>query len=78
MIGNFKNINYETRNLEFYKEEKTSELFGSLGYLSEVNLEKKNDINYHFLKPKFLLKYAPGSMRKEIDGQKQIRSLPLS
>ncbi len=70
LIGNLKNINYETRNLEFYKEEKTSELFGSLGYLSEVNLEKKNDINYHFLKPKFLVKYAPGSMRKELDGQK--------
>ena len=70
LIGNFKNINYETRNLEIYKEEKTSELFGSLGYLSEVPLEKEDENYYHFLKPKFLVRYAPGDMRKEKDGSR--------
>ena len=70
LIGNFKNINYETRNLEIYKEEKTSELFGSLGYLAEVMLEKEDENYYHFLKPKFLARYAPGDMRKEKNGSR--------
>ena len=28
IFGNFKNINYETRNVDFYKDDTTSELFG--------------------------------------------------
>ena len=33
-IGNLRNINYEAKNVELYKEDATSELFGALGFLS--------------------------------------------
>ncbi len=70
-IANLKNINYETKNIELYKTDNTYELFGSVGYLSEINLLKNDTINNtHFLKPKVLLRYAPGSMRQEFGGSK--------
>ena len=65
IIGNFKNINYEARNVSPYKENTTSEFFGALGLLSKIRLEKINVDSEHTLTPKFLLRYAPGSMRKE-------------
>ena len=64
-LSNFRNINYETKNVDLYKEETTSELFSSLGLMSELNLEKTSNFNKHFLSPKILLKFAPGNMRKE-------------
>ena len=67
-LGHFKNINYETKNLDNYKKDTTSELFGAIGYLSELNFEKKIGTTSHLLKPKTLLRYAPGAMRKEFDG----------
>jgi LPS-assembly protein len=67
-LGHFKNINYETKNLDDYKKDTTSELFGAIGYLSELNFEKKIGTTSHLLKPKTLLRYAPGAMRKEFDG----------
>ena len=70
-IANLKNINYETKNIDLYKTDSTHELFGSVGYLSEINLLKRDTINNsHFLKPKVLLRYAPGSMRQEFGGSK--------
>ena len=70
-IANLKNINYETKNIDLYKTDNTYELFGSVGYLSEINLLKNDKINNtHFLKPKVLLRYAPGSMRQEFGGSK--------
>ena len=38
---NFKNVNYETRNVEQYKKDTTAELYGAFGYFSEIDLEKK-------------------------------------
>ena len=65
-----KNINYETRNLDLYKTNSTSELFGAIGYLSELDLMQKDLRNsQHLLTPKALIRYAPGSMRKENSGQ---------
>jgi len=68
ILGNFKNINYETKNIDLYKNDTTSEFFGSLGYLSELRLFKKNGSSSHLLKPKVLFRYAPGQMRKEESG----------
>ena len=70
ILGNFKNINYEAKNVKEYKSDTTSELYGALGYLTEINLFKKNGDVSHFLKPKFLLRYSPGSMRKETSGSR--------
>ena len=67
-LSNIRNINYETKNVDLYKDENTNELFASLGLMSKLNLEKTSPINKHFLTPKLLLKFAPGSMRKETDG----------
>ena len=67
-LGNFKNINYETKNIDIYKEDPTSEFFGALGYLAKINLQKTTSFSEHFLKPKLLLRYAPGSMRLEKSG----------
>ena len=64
-FGNLKNINYETKNIEEFKKDTTNELFGSLGLLSKINLEKNIENSRHLLTPKFLFRYAPGSMRKE-------------
>ena len=33
-------------------------------------LEKEDENYYHFLKPKFLARYAPGDMRKEKNGSR--------
>ena len=65
ILGNFKNINYEARNVSPYKENTTSEFFGALGLLSKIQLEKINARSEHIFTPKFLFRYAPGSMRKE-------------
>ena len=67
---NLKNINYESRNVNLYKEEPTSEIFGSLGLLSEINFQKISDKIKHSLKPKMLIRYAPGNMRKETESSK--------
>ena len=43
-----------------YKENPTSEIFGAIGLLSELNLIKFKEISNHLFKPKMLLRYAPG------------------
>ena len=68
IFGNFKNINYETKNVDEYKDDDTSEFYGALGYLTDINLIKKINNANHLFKPKFLLRYSPGEMRKETDG----------
>ncbi len=67
-LGNIKNINYEAKNLDIFKEETTNELFGALGYLNKIDLEKTLNNSRHLMTPKMLIRYAPGSMRKEISG----------
>ena len=64
-LGNLKNINYDTQNIEKFKDSTTNELFGALGFLSEINFEKEQKNSLQILTPKLLLRYAPGSMRKE-------------
>ena len=64
-LGNFKNINYESKNVSLYKEDTTSEIYGALGYQAEVKFEKNKGNNKHFITPKFFARLSPGSMRKE-------------
>ena len=54
ILGNFKNINYEARNVSPYKENTTSEFFGALGLLSKIQLEKINARSEHIL-PKIFI-----------------------
>ena len=70
IIGNFKNLVYNTKNLNEYKEETSNEFYGVLGYLTEINFIKENNLIQHLLKPKLLLRYSPGSMRKDNDGSR--------
>ena len=65
LLVNIKNINYEAKNVDLYKKDPTSEVYGALGYLTELKLKKEKKNTKHFLKPKMLLRYAPGNMRKE-------------
>ena len=70
--GLFKNVNYESKNSEEYRnDEKTSELYSALGYYSKLVLYKEDLIDkiYHSLTPRFLLRYAPGNMRKTEGGK---------
>ena len=69
-LGHIRNINYEARNVDLYKEKSNSEIFGALGFLSEMNLQKSIGNSIYKLKPKILLRYAPGSMRQEKDGDR--------
>ena len=70
ILGNLKNINYETKNIDLYKKDTTSEIFGALGLFSQLDLYKNINNTNHFLKPKMLIRYAPGSMRKEKEGSR--------
>ena len=70
ILGSLKNINYEVNNVDIYKNDFTTEIYGALGLLSQLKLEKDTNDTKHFLTPKFLLRYAPGSMRKDSSGSK--------
>ena len=70
ILGNLRNINYEVKNVDYYKKDTTSELFGALGLFSKIILQKKQGNTEHLLTPKLLLRYAPGSMRIEEDGSR--------
>ena len=69
ILANIKNINYEAKNVDIYKEDTSHELYGAFGYLSQFNLQKIQSDSKHKLKPKILFRYSPNkNMRKEIDG----------
>ena len=68
LLANIKNVNYEAKNVEPYKESATSEVYGALGLLADLKLFKKYNNSSHFFTPKLLLRGAPGSMRKETSG----------
>jgi LPS-assembly protein len=78
ILGKLKNVNYETKNVDTYKDKPTQELFGALGYLTQVDLfkETKNKTN-HFLTPKMLLRYAPGHMRKNKESVARVNKLNI-
>ncbi len=69
ILGNLRNINYSAKNIDKYKDDTTSELFGSIGYLAKLDLEKTKNESKHFLTPKMFVRYAPGEMRKETAGR---------
>ena len=57
LFGKIRNVNYETKNVENFKESSSNELFGAIGLLSELNLYKQiSDGAKHLLTPKVLLK----------------------
>ncbi len=70
ILGNLRNINYETKNVDLYKQDTTSEMYGALGFLTKLDLFKKVNSASHSLIPKMLIRYAPGSMRKESSGDR--------
>ncbi len=70
ILGNLRNINYEAKNVDLYKEDPSSEFYGSLGLLSQLNLEKIQNNSKHSLTPKMLLRFSPGSMRQEETGSR--------
>ncbi len=70
ILGNLRNINYEVKNVDEYKEDPTSELFGALGLFSKISLQKKQGDSEHLLTPKILFRFAPGSMRNESSGSR--------
>ena len=70
LLGNLKNINYEAKNNPEFKEDTTSELFGALGILSEINFRKISQNVEHYLKPKLFFRFSPGSMREQSSGSK--------
>ena len=64
-----KNVNYETKNIDKFKEDHNNELYGAIGYLTKLNLFKKfNNSRKDMFTPKVLIRYAPGQMRKESSG----------
>jgi LPS-assembly protein len=68
--GNLKNINYDAKNVKKFKSDPTNELFGALGYLNKLNLQKSNGGSTHYLTPKIFFRYAPGTMRNEESGSR--------
>ena len=69
-LGTIKNINYEAKNVEFFKEDTTNELYGALGLLTDIKLEKERNNTKHLLTPKLLFRFSPGEMRKEKSGSR--------
>ena len=71
-LGRIKNVNYETKNIDGFKQNVSKEIHGAIGFLSELELIKKSSkINSKsLLTPKLLLRYAPGNMKKEDSGSK--------
>ena len=70
VLGHVRNINYETKNVDLYKNDSTAEIYGAFGYFAELGLEKIKSNAVHSLKPKMLIRYSPGGMRKENSGSK--------
>ena len=58
LLGNLKNINYETKNIDLYKKDLTNELYGAIGLLSELDFKKNKGNSKHFLTPKMLIRYS--------------------
>jgi len=73
-----KTVNYDANNTAEYKNDKTnSEAHSALGYFARLRLYKEDVINKNFysITPKFLLRYAPGNMRKTEGGKLNYENL---
>ncbi len=71
IFSEVKNVNYEAKNIDNLKKEPTNELYGALGYYTDISLYKDfNENSIHFFKPKLLLKYSPNNMKKENSGDR--------
>ncbi len=68
ILANLKNINYEAKNVNQFKENTTHELFGALGFLTELDFQKNKNNFEHLLTPKIFVRLSPGSMRSETSG----------
>ncbi len=64
-LGLIKNINYNAKNVENYKtEDSVNELYGALGFKSELGLFKSKSNDYlNVFKPKMLVKISPTHSR---------------
>ena len=66
-FGLLKTVNYNAKNTDKFKNDDiNSEFSGAIGYLAKLPFFKTNKEEnlYHLIKPKLLLRYAPGHMRK--------------
>ena len=70
ILANIKNINYESKNVDIYKDDPVYEIYNSLGILSEINFIKDTGISKHLFKPKWFVRYSPGSMRQDLEGSR--------
>ena len=76
--GLINNVNYNAKKTTEYKNgQKNSELQSAVGYFAKLNLYKDDLIkkNFYSLTPKFLLRYAPGHMRKTEGGKLNFANL---
>jgi len=70
--GQVKTVNYDAKNTSEYKNnKKNSEVHSSLGFFSKLALYKEDFTKNKFytFTPKFLLRYAPGHMRRIESGK---------
>jgi LPS-assembly protein len=77
--GIFKTVNYETENTngKFKDKEDVFQTSGAIGYLAKTTFYKNKENKNHQLKPKLLMRYAPGHMRNltERDGRLRYSNL---
>ena len=73
ILGLVKNVNYDYQNIDSFKEETTNELFGAIGYLTSVDMQKSNGKSKSFLTPKMLFRYAPNHMKNEKNNEFVLR-----
>ena len=67
-LANLRNINYEAKNVEPYKND-TTVRFLNVWLFFRIKFEKISGSLKHFLTPKVLFRYSPGSIiRKEEQG----------
>ena len=65
-LGRIKNVNYETKNIDGFKQNVSKEIHGAIGFLSELELIKEFKNKFKSLLTPKLLRYAPGNMKKRI------------
>ena len=76
--GLIRNVNYKSENESNFKNDQDNIEFNSaLGYFAKLNLFKEDFLNKNIysITPKFLLRYAPGHMRKAEGGRLNYQNL---